>query len=282
MMQTLKINDKTYFAKDLEAFKLTIGEIGNLKLCEMPTHARVRILGLKIVDGVTFQMEAKAQNNEDGIFHQIGFTIDFVDRNKSNGRRRLEAIRQHFKQLPKTWQIFDISQWEGFHNHWGTSYWLNSKYIKEDKPIIDQFQTVLKIIKKFKTSRLRAFLCHSSTDKEVVEKFGIRLKSKGSIVWLDKWEIKVGDSIVEKIDNGLEEMTHLLLFLSKSSVNKPWVKKEFSVGLMRKLSNNSVKVIPVLLDKVELPMIIRDIKYADCISRNDKCFDELIEALMDT
>jgi hypothetical protein len=137
------------------------------------------------------------------------------------------------------------------------------------------------IINRFKTSRVRAFLCHSSEDKPIVEKIANRIRSNGSIVWFDKWEIKAGDSIVEKINAGLEDMTHLLLFVSKSSINKPWVKKELSVGIMRKLKDNSVKVIPVLLDKVDLPMIISDIKYANCIAKTEQNFDELIEVLIE-
>lgn len=112
--------------------------------------------------------------------------------------------------------------------------------------------------------KINAFLCHATEDKAVVEQFANMMLVKKSRIWFDKWEIKVGDSIVEKISEGLESMTHLIIFLSKSSIEKPWVKKELSSALMRKLSDNSVKVIPIMIDKVKIPLIINDLKYADC------------------
>lgn len=74
-------------------------------------------------------------------------------------------------------------------------------------------------------------------------------------------------------------MTHIIIFLSKSSINKPWVKKELSVGLMRKLHESSVHIIPLLLDRVEIPTILKDIKYANCIVDREEGYREAIESL---
>jgi hypothetical protein len=226
-------------------------------------------------------LQIKGEKTADGTFHQVGFTIEFRDRSKSNGIRRLKAIKHYFSRLPKTWKIFEIGHFFEEGPIFATSYWLNPKFIKEEKPIIDYFKPVISMIKKFKTSRVRAFLCHSSEDKNVVEDFAKRIKSSGSVVWFDKWEIKVGDSIVEKINNGLENMTHIVIFLSKLSIKKPWVKKELSVGLMRQLSDNSVRVIPILLDRVELPPILKDIKYADFTDKRDAGYQEAIKSLVE-
>jgi len=48
------------------------------------------------------------------------------------------------------------------------------------------------------------FLSHSSKDKEVVRAVAERLKADGLRVWLDDWEIRPGDSIPAKIEEGLE------------------------------------------------------------------------------
>ena len=127
---------------------------------------------------------------------------------------------------------------------------------------------------------IKVFLCHSSQDKPVVEEFAKRLKAANKHVWFDKWEIKIGDSIVEKINEGLETMTHLIIFLSKNSVEKPWVKKELSSALMRKLSDNSVKVMPVKVDTTDIPGIINDIKYADCSEDLEAGFTQLINDIL--
>lgn len=49
-----------------------------------------------------------------------------------------------------------------------------------------------------------AFLSHSSKDKAVVRDVAERLRGDGVEVWFDEWEIKAGDSIPAKIEEGLE------------------------------------------------------------------------------
>jgi hypothetical protein len=48
------------------------------------------------------------------------------------------------------------------------------------------------------------FLSHSAKDKEVVCTVAERLRADGVRVWLDEWEIRPGDSIPAKIEDGLE------------------------------------------------------------------------------
>jgi hypothetical protein len=48
------------------------------------------------------------------------------------------------------------------------------------------------------------FLSHSSKDKSIVRAIAERLRADGLRVWLDAWEIRPGDSIPAKIEEGLE------------------------------------------------------------------------------
>ena len=47
------------------------------------------------------------------------------------------------------------------------------------------------------------FLSHSAKDKPVVRDVAERLKKDGLRVWFDEWEIRPGDSIPAKIEEGL-------------------------------------------------------------------------------
>lgn len=58
------------------------------------------------------------------------------------------------------------------------------------------------------------FLSHSSADKTFVEKLAKDLEGVGVNVWFDKWEIKVGDSLTGKIEEGLQANDYLGLVLS--------------------------------------------------------------------
>ena len=65
----------------------------------------------------------------------------------------------------------------------------------------------------------KVFISYSSSDKNFVEKLSKDLNELGIGVWFDKLEIKVGDSIVEKINKGISENDYLAIVLSPDSVN---------------------------------------------------------------
>lgn len=125
----------------------------------------------------------------------------------------------------------------------------------------------------------RGFLSYSSNDKEFAEKLANDLNANGLAIFFDKWEIKVGDSIVTKIDVALGEMTDLIIILSENSVNSNWVKKELSSALVKTLQDNSVKILPVLIEKCDIPILIKDLKYANFLEGYENGFIDLMEAL---
>ena len=82
-------------------------------------------------------------------------------------------------------------------------------------------------------------------------------------VWLDKWEIKVGDSLLDKIEEGLESSDYLIIILSNNSVKSSWVRKELNVFLCNEISSKQVKILPVLIDNCDIPIFLREKLYAD-------------------
>ena len=68
---------------------------------------------------------------------------------------------------------------------------------------------------------LNLFLCHASEDKEFVDLLANYLDSRDINLWYDKREVKVGDSIVSRINHGLDAASHVVVVLSKASVQKP-------------------------------------------------------------
>ncbi|MDP3683833.1 MAG: toll/interleukin-1 receptor domain-containing protein, partial [Ignavibacteria bacterium] len=107
------------------------------------------------------------------------------------------------------------------------------------------------------------FLCHASEDKPFVDKLVNELDRHAYYAWYDKREIFVGDSIVEKINDGLKSADYLIVVLSSKSVNKPWVKRELNSSIMRQLSSESILILPILIEDCEIPKLLNDIKYAD-------------------
>lgn len=96
------------------------------------------------------------------------------------------------------------------------------------------------------------FISHSEKDKLVVIELAKRLRESGLRVWLDDWEIKPGDSIVHKIEQGLEQSRILVLARSANISTSEWVKFESDVARFRDLSSRQRRFIPVQMDNAEI------------------------------
>jgi len=109
----------------------------------------------------------------------------------------------------------------------------------------------------------RVFISHAHRDKAFVERLATDLRQAGLEVWYDAWEIKVGESIVQKINAGLQRSDYLIIILSPESVVSPWVQQELSAALMTLLSDQNIVVLPVLYRDCQIPPLLRDRRYAD-------------------
>ena len=97
------------------------------------------------------------------------------------------------------------------------------------------------------------FLSHSHKDKAFVMRLAGDLRQKGHIVWVDEAEIDVGDSLVEKIRQGIDRVDYVAVVISKASVRSKWVSRELDIATIRELRGTKVVVLPVLLENVRLP-----------------------------
>lgn len=78
------------------------------------------------------------------------------------------------------------------------------------------------------------FISHASEDKEaVVRPLANALKEKGLNVWYDEFELKIGDSLRRKIDQGLAKSRFGIVVISRSFIKKGWTNYELD-GLMTK------------------------------------------------
>ncbi len=123
------------------------------------------------------------------------------------------------------------------------------------------------------------FLSHSSKDKAVVRTLAERLRNDGLRVWFDEWEIKVGASIPEKIDEGLESSRVLVLFMSHNAFGSDWTTMETHTFRFCDPLNRELRFIPLRLDETPIKGSLKQFKYIKWRSENcDKEYLELFEA----
>lgn len=124
-------------------------------------------------------------------------------------------------------------------------------------------------------------MSHSSKDKTFARRLGNDLRQYGAKVWIDEAEIKVGDSLIEKISEGLSETEYLIVLLSKESCKSEWVKREVNIAITKEIHGKKVVVLPCLIEECEIPLFLIDKKYAD-FTNSSKYVDsrgELVKAI---
>jgi hypothetical protein len=110
----------------------------------------------------------------------------------------------------------------------------------------------------------RAFVSHSTQDHPFVEKFAADLRANGVDAWFSKWEIKPGDSIRAKIDEGLAGCEYFIIVLSNSSIGRPWVQTELDAATIRRLTGKVRKIIPVKIEDCgDLPPTLASLCWED-------------------
>lgn len=107
------------------------------------------------------------------------------------------------------------------------------------------------------------FLSHNVKDKPFVKKLARDLDNHGVKYWLDEAEIKIGDSLIEKIRSGIDDMDFVAVILSPNSIASPWVQREVDVAMSQEISSKKVKVLPIMLKDCELPGFLLGKFYAD-------------------
>jgi len=114
------------------------------------------------------------------------------------------------------------------------------------------------LAEKFSIYQFRVFLCHASEDKnDVILPLTRALKSADIDYWVDSAAIKLGDSITEKVNEGLRTSNYCILVLSKSFVGKPWPERELNSILNMRIAAEK-EIIPVLVGTAEEQIKIRN------------------------
>ncbi len=126
----------------------------------------------------------------------------------------------------------------------------------------------------------RVFMSHSSADKPFVRQLARDLDLHGVRCWLDEAEIRVGESLIQKIRDAIDDVAYVAVVLSPSSVASPWVRNEVDVAMNQEIAGHRVKVLPILYRPCELPGFLLGKKHADFTDENR--YQEALRVLVET
>lgn len=91
------------------------------------------------------------------------------------------------------------------------------------------------------------FLCHAGEDKKtIVRPIADECDRNEISCWVDEAEILWGDSIIEKVNEGLKMSQYVIVVLSESFIAKNFPKRELYAALNLEIRSGEVKVLPLL------------------------------------
>ncbi|WP_205881184.1 toll/interleukin-1 receptor domain-containing protein [Leucobacter insecticola] len=112
------------------------------------------------------------------------------------------------------------------------------------------------------------FISHASEDKQAVaEPLALELRNRGLKVWLDKTELRIGDSLRRKIDFGLAHSTFGVVVLSRSFFAKGWPQYELD-GIIGMSVNGDQRMLPIWHEISRDEIAARSPSLVDKIARN--------------
>nr|NLI48911.1 toll/interleukin-1 receptor domain-containing protein [Propionibacterium sp.] len=104
------------------------------------------------------------------------------------------------------------------------------------------------------------FISYSHSDRPLVKRLVEALSRRGIRCWWDTWEMKPGDVLRERVNEGVENASHYIVVASRDSLASTWVQHELNAAFLRQLEGTGIKIIPALApdcDFSDLPIDLR-------------------------
>lgn len=112
------------------------------------------------------------------------------------------------------------------------------------------------------------FISHASEDKEEVARpLADALQELGISVWYDEFEMKIGDSLRRKIDQGLSHSNFGIVIISKDFISKGWTNYELD-GLITKSITGEQQLLPIWHNITKKEVMNYSPSLADKLARN--------------
>lgn len=109
------------------------------------------------------------------------------------------------------------------------------------------------------------FIAHATEDKEYVRKIATSLQNRGLAIWYDEFQIKIGDNLSRRIEDGLGKSRYGVVVLSPNFFKKEWPQKELG-ALMQKERGGTKVILPILLNMTHADLVRISPMLADKVS----------------
>lgn len=107
------------------------------------------------------------------------------------------------------------------------------------------------------------FISYAAPDRRFAVRLSHDLTQLSHEVWLDRWELGIGDSLIGGISAGLAQADYLIAVLSESSTQSAWMAREWEVVTNREITERRTIVLPVVITDCRMPLLLSHKRFAD-------------------
>ena len=136
------------------------------------------------------------------------------------------------------------------------------------KDIIEFIQSLIS-----KVEGKRVFVSYPFEYEEDALQIVNNLRKSGAKVWIASEQLKPGEVISETIEKAIYEAEYFVVLITNKSDS--YIHRELEIAYQSKK-----RIIPVLLEKAEIPTPLRDIQYVDFQIDRQKALENLRKAIV--
>jgi hypothetical protein len=116
----------------------------------------------------------------------------------------------------------------------------------------------------------KIFISYNHHDQARATRLALELEQQRDIdVFIDHWDMSAGESLLDRIEKGIDESSFLIALLSPNSVESKWVRTELQYAFLREQHQQGMRIIPVVIEECKLPIHVAGRLHIDMRSASD-------------
>ena len=113
-------------------------------------------------------------------------------------------------------------------------------------------------------SKIQVFISHATNDLTFARSLATDLAVAGFSFFLADWSINLGENIILRIEEGLEESSALVIIVSQEFLESCFCRDEWTAYYNRFSSKVNNPIFPLIIDDSKVPTLLSARKYAHC------------------